>query len=75
MSASCGGEQDEERAQYFLITPKLLTGLEYHPDVTVHVIFNGRGAPAQAGFKMRSLVEAARRISGPASKRQRVSAT
>ncbi len=74
MSASCGGEQDEERAQYFLITPKLLTGLEYHPDVTVHVIFNGPGAPAHDGFNMRSLVEAARRTSGPASKRQRVSA-
>jgi hypothetical protein len=65
MSASCGGEEDEERAQYLLITPKLLTGLEYHPDVTVHVIFNWPGAPAHDGFNMRSLVEAARRTSGP----------
>jgi chromosome segregation ATPase len=72
MGASCGGERVEQRAQYFLITPKLLTGLEYHPDVTVHVIFNGPGAPEHEGFNMRSLINAAHRNSGPANKRQRV---
>lgn len=29
------------RSQYFLVTPKLLTGLYYHPDMVVHCIFTG----------------------------------
>ncbi|CAK9436282.1 uncharacterized protein LODBEIA_P08400 [Lodderomyces beijingensis] len=29
------------RSQYFLVTPKLLTGLYYHPDMMVHCIFTG----------------------------------
>lgn len=28
-------------SQYFLVTPKLLTGLFYHPDMVVHCIFTG----------------------------------
>ncbi|EMG48620.1 SMC5 Structural maintenance of chromosomes protein 5 [Candida maltosa Xu316] len=28
-------------SQYFLVTPKLLTGLYYHPDMVVHCIFTG----------------------------------
>lgn len=28
-------------AQYFLVTPKLLTGLYYHPGMTIHCIFTG----------------------------------
>ncbi|EQC41215.1 hypothetical protein SDRG_01190 [Saprolegnia diclina VS20] len=35
--SSCGGKLP----QYFLITPKLITGLEYHRDTTVLVILNG----------------------------------
>ncbi|OBA23318.1 putative structural maintenance of chromosomes protein [Metschnikowia bicuspidata var. bicuspidata NRRL YB-4993] len=30
------------QSQYFLVTPKLLTGLYYHPDMTVHCIFTGQ---------------------------------
>ena len=29
------------KSQYFLITPKLLTGLYYHPDMAVHCIYTG----------------------------------
>lgn len=28
-------------SQYFLVTPKLLTGLYYHPDMAVHCIYTG----------------------------------
>jgi hypothetical protein len=35
--SSCG----EKLPQYFLITPKLVTGLEYHPDTKVLFILNG----------------------------------
>lgn len=28
-------------SQYFLVTPKLLTGLYYHPDMVVHCIYTG----------------------------------
>lgn len=28
-------------SQYFLVTPKLLTGLYYHPDMAIHCIFTG----------------------------------
>lgn len=30
-----------DSSQYFLVTPKLLTGLYYHPDMAVHCIFTG----------------------------------
>ncbi|CAI5755593.1 unnamed protein product [Candida verbasci] len=29
------------KSQYFLVTPKLLTGLYYHPDMVIHCIFTG----------------------------------
>lgn len=29
------------QSQYFLVTPKLLTGLYYHPDMAIHCIFTG----------------------------------
>ena len=32
---------NEHTSQYFLITPKLLHGLKYHPRMTVHVIGSG----------------------------------
>lgn len=28
-------------SQYFLLSPKLLTNLNYTPEMTVHIIFNG----------------------------------
>lgn len=30
-----------DSSQYFLVTPKLLTGLYYHPDMAIHCIFTG----------------------------------
>lgn len=32
-------------SQYFLITPKLLSGLEYHPKMKVHCIASGEHMP------------------------------
>lgn len=41
-----------DSSQYFLVTPKLLTGLFYHPDMAVHCIFTGpylQGGGAESG--------------------------
>lgn len=43
--------------QYFLITPKLITGLEYHRDVKVLVILNGTGGLPQKGILYFLLLE------------------
>lgn len=34
--------RDENSSQYFLITPKLLTDLEYHEKMKVHTIYSGK---------------------------------
>jgi hypothetical protein len=39
----------ENTSQYFLVTPKLLNGLKYHPRMVVHVIFSGDEMPANDG--------------------------
>lgn len=31
----------KNNSQYFLVTPKLLTGLYYHPDMVIHCIYTG----------------------------------
>ncbi|KAK4569596.1 Structural maintenance of chromosomes protein 5 [Recurvomyces mirabilis] len=36
---------EESASQYFLITPKLLGGLKYHPDMRVHCIASGEHMP------------------------------
>lgn len=36
-------------SQYFLVTPKLLTGLYYHPDMAIHCIFTGPHLEASQG--------------------------
>ena len=36
----------EHTSQYFLITPKLLTGLEYHQKMKVHCIASGEYVPS-----------------------------
>jgi len=36
---------EENTSQYFLITPKLLSGLEYHKRMSVHTIFSGETMP------------------------------
>lgn len=38
VKATCAGD---DGGQYFLITPKLLTGLDYHPKMKVLCINNG----------------------------------
>ena len=35
----------EHTSQYFLITPKLLSGLQYHPKMKVHCIASGEYMP------------------------------
>jgi hypothetical protein len=46
-----GGQRKEDGraggSQYFLITPKLLAGLQYHERMKVHTIFSGESMPAE----------------------------
>jgi len=35
----------ERTSQYFLVTPKLLTGLKFHKKMTVHIINSGEHVP------------------------------
>uniref|UniRef100_A0A7S2RPJ8 Structural maintenance of chromosomes protein 5 n=1 Tax=Mucochytrium quahogii TaxID=96639 RepID=A0A7S2RPJ8_9STRA len=72
--ASCCGEE-AAKSQYFLITPKLLTGLKYHKDITFHVIFNGPGALPQKDFSWQHFVK--RKLGEPeavSSSRKRIRA-
>ncbi|KAH6618909.1 P-loop containing nucleoside triphosphate hydrolase protein [Boeremia exigua] len=41
----------EHTSQYFLITPKLLTGLKFHPKMKVHVINSGEHVPKSTSNK------------------------
>ena len=43
--SSCG----KKLPQYFMITPKLITGLEYHENTKVIVIMNGSYGLPQSG--------------------------
>jgi structural maintenance of chromosomes protein 5 len=36
----------EHTSQYFLVTPKLLPGLKYHPRMAVHCIASGEHMPS-----------------------------
>ncbi|KAK5115433.1 hypothetical protein LTR85_009893 [Meristemomyces frigidus] len=40
---------EQSASQYFLITPKLLNGLKYHPSMKVHCIASGEYMPADHG--------------------------
>ncbi|KAF2017175.1 P-loop containing nucleoside triphosphate hydrolase protein [Aaosphaeria arxii CBS 175.79] len=42
----------EHTSQYFLITPKLLTGLKFHPKMTVHCIASGDHMPDEGHEKL-----------------------
>ncbi|KAJ8610652.1 hypothetical protein MRB53_038431 [Persea americana] len=45
---ACGGpDSDSQGSQYFLITPKLLTGLKYSPGMKVHCIASGENMPVK----------------------------
>jgi chromosome segregation ATPase len=48
-----GGDDDGDDglgggSQYFLITPKLLTGLRYHERMVVHAIYSGESMPDES---------------------------
>ena len=49
----------EHTSQYFLITPKLLQGLKYHPDMKVHCIASGEHMPGD--FREIDFASAAKR--------------
>lgn len=56
----------ERTSQYFLITPKLLTGLKFHPKMKVHVINSGEHVPNSSqvkdGWDLKAMARVALRI-------------
>ncbi|KAL1628891.1 Structural maintenance of chromosomes protein 5 [Diplodia seriata] len=57
----------ERTAQYFLITPKLLHGLKFHPRMTVHCIASGEYMPVDyRELDFKALVDVALRVKGKA---------
>ncbi|KAL6710716.1 Structural maintenance of chromosomes protein 5 [Coniothyrium glycines] len=55
----------ERTSQYFLVTPKLLTGLKFHPKMKVHVINSGEHIPdvktVQGGWNLKEMARIALR--------------
>ncbi|KAL5118182.1 Structural maintenance of chromosomes protein 5 [Pleosporales sp. CAS-2024a] len=55
----------ERTSQYFLVTPKLLTGLKFHPRMKVHIINSGEHVPdakaAKGTWNMREFAKMALR--------------
>ena len=59
-----------DSGQYFLITPKLLSGLEYHPNMKVHCIASGEYMPEDSsGMDFRDLAKKALALKGAAKVR------
>ncbi|KAL1623658.1 Structural maintenance of chromosomes protein 5 [Neofusicoccum ribis] len=57
----------EHTSQYFLITPKLLHGLKFHPRMTVHCIASGEYMPTDyRELDFKALVDVALRVRGKA---------
>ena len=57
----------EHTSQYFLITPKLLHGLKFHPKMKVHCIASGEHMPENYhDLDFPALVEVALRVKGKA---------
>ncbi|KAF1945152.1 structural maintenance of chromosomes protein-like protein 5 [Clathrospora elynae] len=56
----------ERTSQYFLVTPKLLTGLKFHPKMKVHVINSGEHIPdskdVQGGWDLKAMAKVALRV-------------
>ncbi|OAG04898.1 P-loop containing nucleoside triphosphate hydrolase protein [Paraphaeosphaeria sporulosa] len=53
----------EHTSQYFLVTPKLLNDLKFHPKMKVHCIASGEFMPdSQTNLDFRSLAELAMRV-------------
>jgi chromosome segregation ATPase len=58
---ACNGDT----SQYFLVTPKLLNGLKYHPKMVVHCIYSSETMPADnKGLDLGSLADLALRVAG-----------
>jgi len=53
VKASC----HENSAQYFLLTPKLLTGLNYNPAMNVLIVHNGTGLPHHTEWNRTALAD------------------
>ena len=49
----------ENSAQYFLLTPKLLPGLEYSPRMNVLIVNNGQGMCHHSHWKMERFLDRA----------------
>lgn len=47
------GENQASRSQYFLITPKLLPGLNYHPKMHILCVYSGEGVPEPRSLPIR----------------------
>lgn len=56
---------EEATSQYFLITPKLLRDLVYHPRMKTHIIESGEYMPA-GQMDIGKIIEAARQVKGMA---------
>ncbi|KAK0662023.1 Structural maintenance of chromosomes protein 5 [Lasiodiplodia hormozganensis] len=57
----------EHTSQYFLITPKLLHGLKFHPRMTVHCIASGEYMPTDyRELDFKALVDVALKVKGKA---------
>ena len=57
----------EQTSQYFLVTPKLLNGLKYHPRMKVHCIASGEYMPSNpVDLDLASLLPVAVRVRGMA---------
>ena len=57
----------EHTSQYFLITPKLLHGLKFHPRMTVHCINSGEFVPEDYNdLNFGNLLKVAMRVKGKA---------
>ncbi|XP_045540053.1 structural maintenance of chromosomes protein 5 [Papilio machaon] len=50
-----------DNAQYFLLTPKLLTNLEYNSKITVHTIMNGPRVMHHSKWKCQQFIDNARK--------------
>ncbi|KAJ8708457.1 hypothetical protein PYW07_010582 [Mythimna separata] len=50
---------ESDNAQYFLLTPKLLTNLQYNEKVMVHTIMNGQKIMPNNAWKMETFLEKA----------------
>ena len=54
---------NDESAQYFLLTPKLLPDLQYRDGVSVLIVHHGHEMCHHGDWNMASFVDAAKRVS------------